>query len=119
METDILCPCFKWKLIYIINRSLISNVLSFKSNIWNSFYFLPLIFIFSIQTEKMMTMNEIYQSKKTQRHRSVNVTMDELIDSLTKKYFFLWRNFRCKIFLAMEMREQFKTAGVKIYSDYQ
>lgn len=47
----------------------------------------------------MLIVVQIYMNQKTKRQRSVRVTMGELLNNLTKKYFFLWRNSKCKNFL--------------------
>ncbi len=38
---------------------------------------------------------KFYKDNKTKRNRLQNVTMDDLLGNLTKKYFFLWRNSHC------------------------
>jgi len=47
----------------------------------------------------MLIAVKVYMGNKIKRHRSVHVPMGDLLDSLTKKYFYLWRNSRCKMFL--------------------
>jgi hypothetical protein len=91
------------------NPFLVANGLFIASFILNASLCLIIIV--------MLVSIKIYMYKKVQRHRSKNVPMQELLDSLTKKYFFLWRNQRCKQFLSTELRQATKVKGAIIRSD--
>ena len=56
-------------------------------------------------------------SVKIQRKKSRYVSMADLVDSLTKKYFYLWKNAGCKVFLSFELKKSIEDKA-KVRSDY-
>lgn len=51
----------------------------------------------------MLIVIKLFKDRKTDRHRLENVTMDDLLSHLTKKYFFVWRNAHCYDFMRKRM----------------
>ena len=47
------------------------------------------------------------KSMKIKRHRSTKVTLTNLIELLTREYFYLWRNYECKDFM-IKMMQKYK-----------
>ena len=65
----------------------------------------------------MLVAVKIYMWRKTERKKSKFVEMADLIDSLTRKYFYLWKHARCKQFLGKELREFVGANGAVVRSD--
>ena len=91
------------------NPFLVKNGLFIASFILNASVCLIIII--------MLIGVKIYMNKKTERKKARHVSMGELVDSLTKKYFYLWKNARCKLFLGLELKEFVIRNGAEIRTD--